>query len=420
MISTINSNSVYLMWLRKIVTTHLARAWDLPRSDEEEEQDEWFNDLWPEMDEIHQERLWGLSSDLQSLRDKETVVQADWEPMPQGELQREQAQAFQGRDWDRLLTSLRRPPRFRSQADTDYARGRAWMELGHPEVAVLFFDNASRLEPANLAFTSLALECLKAIPDWPEALARAERYRLSPETHSRLLFRAGDIFHLCAYQFGEAANYEKAIQVVDRGLALLKSGTAQESVESIIAGAYATKALSLQHLNRQGEALIVLDEAVASFPENTTLITARGLLRQELGRPDALDDLREAAKRGTPLVWTYLELARNAIKNGDHHGAIEMSRQGLARVHSDAVAAVLFEFMAIAMFNLGVSPLAVRNAFAAAIELDPLNQDVQVNRQIFEDRQEVQSEADVQWQLSPGTPMNALSEMRAQMFLAAA
>ena len=56
--------------------------------------------------------------------------------------------------------------------------------MGHPEVALLFFDNASRLKPDNLAFPSLALECLKTVADWPNALVCAEQYRQTPRNSS--------------------------------------------------------------------------------------------------------------------------------------------------------------------------------------------------------------------------------------------
>jgi tetratricopeptide (TPR) repeat protein len=368
----------------------------------------------------HQHRLWGLSADLCSLRDNETFADEDCAPVTEEELRREQGEAFALKDWDRLLNSLRRPPRFRPREDTDYARGRAWIEMGHPEVALLFFDNATRLKPDNLAFPSLALECLKSIPNWREALSRAEQYRQTPGAHPRLLFRAGDVYYLCAFHLGERENYQKAVEVVDRGLELLATGAAQEPIQSIIAGAYATKGLSLQHLDRRDQALNVFDEAVARFPENATLITARGLLRLELGRPDAQDDLKEAVNRRTPLVWAYLELARNSLRTGDYQGALQVSRQGLANAQSDAIAAELFEFIAIALCKLDDSPIAVRQAFAAAADLDPLNQEVRVNRQMFEDRLQIQGKGDVDWQVSSGTPMNALREIRSQMCAAAA
>ena len=362
----IDSNSLYLMWLNRIVESHLKRDWDQYQTAADEEKEEWFNDHWRELAETHRHRLWGLSADLNTLHDKETYVERDWTPMTEDELRRQQSEAFAKKDWDRLLDSLRRPPRFRPREDTDYARGRAWMELGHPEVALLFFDNASRLNPRNLAFPSLALECLKLIPDWNQALTRAERYRQKQDTPARLLFRAGDVYHVIAYHLGDPTNYEKAVEVADRGLTMLAEGASHETISSVIAGAYATKALSLEHLGRPGQALEVFNEAIARFPENTTLITARGLLKQQLGDAAALEDFREAVAGGTALVWPYLELARDALRHGQYKTVPGLCRRGLDCNPREAVAALLFQLTAIALFNLGDASDAVEAAFDAA------------------------------------------------------
>ncbi|MGH7140217.1 MAG: hypothetical protein ACREHD_31145, partial [Pirellulales bacterium] len=116
----------YAVWLQKIVDAHIRQTWDIERSGFEEAEDERFNDLWRELDETQQERLWGLSSDLNTLRDKETWVEADWPPMTKEALAREQAEAFRNKEWDRLLTALRRPPHFLPRARIDDIRGRAW------------------------------------------------------------------------------------------------------------------------------------------------------------------------------------------------------------------------------------------------------------------------------------------------------
>ena len=91
-------------------------AWDRPQTAEEEKQDEWFNDLWQEMDEKLRHRLWGLSADLNTLGDGEKSVDVDWPPIPEEELKRVQSEAFISQDWDKFLESLRRPPRFRSRS----------------------------------------------------------------------------------------------------------------------------------------------------------------------------------------------------------------------------------------------------------------------------------------------------------------
>ena len=55
------------------------------------------------------------------------------------------------------------------------------------------------------------------------------------------------------------------------------------------------------------------------------------MLRQELGRADAADDLQRAIDLGTSSVWPYLELARRAMNNNDPEAALDFSRLGLQK-----------------------------------------------------------------------------------------
>ncbi len=130
----VNPASIYSMWLDKIVNTHVTQAWNQPQTEEDEKNQEWFHEQWDDLDERRRRRLCGLSADLHTLRDRETFVESDWPPMTQEELAREQSRAFLDKDWDELLESLRRPPKFRARDEVDYMRGRAWMEMRQPRV----------------------------------------------------------------------------------------------------------------------------------------------------------------------------------------------------------------------------------------------------------------------------------------------
>lgn len=381
MIARTTPSVSYSMWLRRILDSHTSQAWDAEPTDNREREDEELNDVWTEISDCHKQRLWGLSSDLNTLRDQEKWVDSHWPPMTQAELGQAQTEAFRRKQWDKFLECLRRPPRFLAQNMVDYLRGRAWMEMGHPEVALLFFDNAARVEPENSTYHVLALECLKAIQDWSELLKRCEAYVQDSRTVPRLLFRAADALHGYANETGDQAYYAQALRVVEEGFHRAALPGHQEQMPSILAGAYATKSFCLAHLDRAEDSLKVFDEAVARFPENTTLLTARALLKQELGRPDAIDDFRDAVNRGTIAVWSYIEVARHALQDGQKHEAIELCRRGVALAQRDNIAAILFELLAIALLRSKDSTDAVRAAFQMASELDPLNEDIRVNRE---------------------------------------
>jgi tetratricopeptide (TPR) repeat protein len=407
------------MWLKRILDTHASQAWDAEPMDIGEREDEELNDLWIEIGDCHKQRLWGLSSDLNTLRDRETWVESDWPPMTKEELGRAQSESFQRKDWDSFLEYLRRPPRFLPQNMVDYLRGRAWMAMGHPEVALLFFDNAARLESANSTYGVLALECLKAMQDWPEVLKRCEANLQDPATPARLLFRTADALHVYANHTGEHQFYHEALRAIEKGFGRLDQAGQQEPLSSILAGAYATKSLCLEHLDRAEESLQVFDEAVQRFPENTTLLTARGLLKQELGIADAVDDFRQAVTRGTPVVWSYIELARFELQEGRNQEAVDLCRRGIALAQRDNVAAILFELLAIALLRLNDSREAVRAAFQTAGELDPLSEEIRSNCERFESFTAKPEMGEPQWQLDPTPSEIAIDEVYAQLQAAA-
>lgn len=409
----------YSMWLKRILDAHASRAWDAEATVVREREDEELNDVWTEINDYHKQRLWGLSADLNTLRDRETWVESDWPPMTKEELGRAQTEAFQRKKWDAFLECLRRPPRFLPRVRVDLLRGRAWMEMGHPEVALLFFDNAERLEPGNPIYGVLALECLKAVQDWPEVLNRCEAYVADAATPARLLFRAADALHVYANQSGQQEYYRRALQAVEEGFARLEQTGQPEPLSSILAGAYATKSLCLEQLGRSADSLLVFDEAVQRFPENTTLLTARGLLKQELGRRDAMDDFQEAVNRGTIVVWAFIELARNALQEGRNDEAVELCRRGLGLARRDTVAALLFEVLAIALLRLNDSTDAVRAAFQNAAELDPLREEIRINSERFEDFAADPAAGEPKWQLDPTPRAIAVDEVYAQLQAAA-
>jgi tetratricopeptide (TPR) repeat protein len=416
-----SSSVSYSMWLRRILDAHIAQAWNTEPTDIHEREDDELNDLWTEIDDRQKQRLWGLSSDLNSLRDRETFVDADWSPMTRKELANAQSVAFQAKDWDTLLEYLRRPPRFHQRDTVDYLRGRAWQEMGYPEVAVLFFDNARRLGPQNPAYGFLALECLKAMEAWPEVLRRFDACMRDPTTPAQLLFRAADAVRVYASSTGEHTYYEKSVNAVDEGFRRLGQPGQQEPLDEILAGAYGTKSICLERLDRTTESLQVYDEAIQRFPENTTLLIARGFLEQELGLSDAVDDFRHAVDRGTSVAWAYIELARDELQKGRNPQAIDFCRRSIPLAQRDATTpATLFELLAIAMLRQNEPLDTIRAAFRRAGELDPLSEEIRINRERFESFAGRPDAHEPEWQLPSKPPRLAIEDVFADLLQPAA
>ncbi len=204
------------------------------------------------------------------------------------------------------------------------------------------------------------------------------------------------------------------LQAVGEGFVRLGPPPERE-LASVLAGAYATKALCLAHLDRTAESSHVLDEAVQRFPENTTLVIARGLVKQERGVPDAIDDFRQALDRGTTIVWPYVELARHALLSGQEHEAVAMCRRGLAFAQCDTAKAMLFELLAIALHRLNDTSDAIRAAFQSASELDPLSERIRCNAERFESLATDLGAGEPEWQLDPVPSSAAFDEVYAQL-----
>lgn len=132
----------YLAWVRHIVDTHRTRAWDGNRTPQQETEEERLNELWDDLDDTQHQRLWGLSADLNTLRDNEVVIASDWPPMSKAALTEALQAALDRQQWDQVLELLRRPPQVMPRDERDALRGNCWAGLGHQDVAALFAENA--------------------------------------------------------------------------------------------------------------------------------------------------------------------------------------------------------------------------------------------------------------------------------------
>ncbi len=394
-------SATYSQWLANIVETHKSQSWNKQLTEADEQKEEELNGLWAELDDAQKQRLWGLSADLYTLRDQEKWVDSDWPPMSEEELGRAQAEAFHAEEWDRLLELLRRPPRFRPRPTVDYMRAQAWREMGHPEVALLFLDNATRLDPANAMYAEVALGCLMAVQDWPEILRRCDFYVQNSATPPRLLFRAADALRAYADQSGTQRFYRESIKAVDEGVARSSQSNSPENAAALLASApaYATKGLCLLQLGEAEASLKVLDDAVAKFPHKTQFLFLRGAVRQELGVSDALTDFRKAVEGGSEIAWPYIELARDAFQAGQNQYAVNLACKGLEHVRRPSDRAILFELLAIASTRSQSNESFIRQAFRSALELDPLNERIRTNSNMFESYMAIREAPEPQWKV---------------------
>lgn len=138
----------YQAWIRHIVAVHRDQLWSTARTPDQASEEDRLNEQWQDLDELQQQRIWGLSADLNTLRNNEVVVATDWPPLSEAALQRALQDALTREEWDRALELLRRLPDAMPRDERDTLRGRCWAGLGHEDVAQLFIKNAERLRSA--------------------------------------------------------------------------------------------------------------------------------------------------------------------------------------------------------------------------------------------------------------------------------
>lgn len=107
---------------------------------------------WEKLSESEQQRLRGLSEDLNALEEAPAITTTNHanQSLVQEKLNQVH-QAYAHGDWDLALELIRRLHGLASTTLLSDLRGKIWRAAGHEEVAAVFFEHASRPEPAESA-----------------------------------------------------------------------------------------------------------------------------------------------------------------------------------------------------------------------------------------------------------------------------
>src|SRR5437660_4175123 len=126
---------------------HLLMAEGKGESEEAEALREDVLRAWGFITEDEAKRLNGLSADLYQLTNEEIYARVDPVERTRERLEPRLRAAWERQGWDEVLALLRTGPEYLRQDQIAYLRGRCWTELGHPEIALLFYDYAARTNP---------------------------------------------------------------------------------------------------------------------------------------------------------------------------------------------------------------------------------------------------------------------------------
>jgi tetratricopeptide (TPR) repeat protein len=333
------------------------------------------------------ERARWLSEDLYSISEPPaTVTLKEMNPQAQQQLN-EAYEARQNREWDRALSLLRRWQEYISPALVSYLRGAIWLEAGNPDVAAEFYRHASESDPTNANYRAIYFHALSE-SDPKAASVLAGEVLTDPEKHAPVVVaRAADI------RLNETRNtpdttservHRELIPVLERNMARLEADESASSRLSAYAMTVGLLGFCHEFLGNAQAAVQYYTRGLRVNPENDGLLVARGILQYGVS-PQAVTDLEQAARLGSPVVWPYLFLAHHYLITGRFEQCRVMSETGLRMRGSNTAMSQLEEWRAIAQAELGFPANLVRATFETAVRLDPSNETAQRNQVAFEE-----------------------------------
>ncbi len=309
---------------------------------------------------------------------------------PQAQRQLNEAfEARQSREWDRALALLRRWKEYIAPGLLSYLRGSIWLDLGHPDVAAVFYCHASECDPTNANYQAIYMHVLaQSSPDAAGKLANqvlADGERYAPV----VVARAAEI------RFQQTRNssdpesarlHRKLIPILERNLARIETGADGADGTSGLPGCAMTIAVlgfCQELLGNTRAAVDFYTRGLQMNPNDDGLLVARGVLLYGTD-PRSIIDFEQAVERGTSLIWPYLFLAHHHLITSRYEQCRVMCEAGLRKQGSNMSKSQLEEWRAIAQAELGFPPELVRVAFEAALRLDPSNDLAKRNRAAFE------------------------------------
>jgi tetratricopeptide (TPR) repeat protein len=342
---------------------------------------------WYALEEQDKPLLKELSADLYMIEGEEITL-----PLAEGEqaveLVSSASDAFQRQEWRSVLSVLRK---LRGPWPLDviaYVRGRCWGELGFYESALCFYEFAQKLSPSP-AREALVLDLLRRLGSIGEALLRVETIEASPGAHPNVLAQAVFTLSHWARELPPA----EAKSVRERLLSLAERLPASAEGDMSpwgLAGALLEAGFSAEHLGDRKAARAWLDRAVRAHESGETLVS-RGLFLLQSDLAGAMTDFKRAIALGTNLVWPYFYLAHDALTSGRFEACTLYCRDGIYHAPPGRVRARLYEWWAIATFELERASGEVVPRFQWALADDPLDLTIEGNYRTYRSHSTQQS-----------------------------
>jgi tetratricopeptide (TPR) repeat protein len=335
------------------------------------------------------DRLNWLSADLYLIEDDERL-QAD----PSGGSPEMTAAALNAairlQQWEQVLALLRLRSPLSAPDRVALQRAAAYRHLGHIDVAILFLKYAAGIKPEvaeyEWALVELLLEARRFDEADPLALAWTRRSGLPPVLAIRA---AALLVETARNRLGEPARaiFMCTIELLQRTL----PQSSDLPAVFVVLG-YLLLGHCYQQLGQPGEAYRVYDEGLRVYGDDPGLYAARGSLRVETDPSAAIADFQRAVAGGARLALPYIYVAHDALLRGEYQRCLDLCERILSLSQNGRVLAAALQWMAIARFEMRASVESVRQLFEAALDFDPLNEQIQQNLGIFQQLSQAESQ----------------------------
>jgi tetratricopeptide (TPR) repeat protein len=274
-------------------------------------------------------------------------------------LPREQALRVADRARRRVLKALQFKP---DSADAHHDLGIVHQELGRHSNAVISFESALALAPAQLSTLILKAQSLRALARYEQALTSYDQVlSLQPDNVEALYYRSGIL--------GMLGRFKESIQGYDTVLSV-----APTHYESLYC-----RGLSQFRLESYDDAISSFSDALRARPAELDPLVYRGRAFEITGRNDeALADYTTVLSRDPSKDELLINRGSVLRSLGRYEEALADFDRGLHH-HSDH--AIGWNNRGATLDNLGTREEALES-YEKAIEVDPLNRMALTNRGI--------------------------------------
>ena len=154
-------NEAYLEYTSRLLQHHRLLAKGAETADETAAVEDEMTELWEQLDSVQRKSLSGLGSDLNWVRRGGSPAPLDLKPRDfSSDDQRTLVEAKNASDWHTLLHQLRVCAPCVPPSLLAYLRAEAWAKIGLPQIAFVFSDFASMLDPNH------EKGLWRVIPEW--------------------------------------------------------------------------------------------------------------------------------------------------------------------------------------------------------------------------------------------------------------